>query len=120
MGDLLLLLLYVTILAIPFQLMGVVAYLLIRKRNLKRARLAGIVIPPAVFFVVFLAIFLHQQSKPPSGLIPMLDGFMLLILLVVMIGGTILNLVFGLAGYLLIPYFINRRRARSGEQRLTQ
>ena len=77
MSELLLLLLYVAILAIPFQLMGAIAYLLMRKRNLKRARLAGLLVPPSAFFIVFLGIYLWQQSKPPSGLIPMLDGFML-------------------------------------------
>ena len=114
MRELLLLLLYVAILAIPFQLMGGIAYLLIRKRNLKRARLGGLLIPPAAFLIVFLGIYLWQQSKPPSGLIPMLDGFMLLILLAVMIVGTLLNFIFGLVVYYLVGYL--RRRGRGGSQ----
>ena len=114
MSELLLLLLYVAILAIPFQLMGAIAYLLMRKRNLKRARLAGLLVPPSAFFIVFLGIYLWQQSKPPSGLIPMLDGFMLLILLAVLIVGTMLNLIFGVVVYYLVGYL--RRRGRDDSQ----
>lgn len=108
MSDILLLLLYVVILAAPFQGAGWLAYFFIRKTSLKWARIASLLVPPVFFFAVFFGLFLWQQSKPPGGLIPMVDGLMLLILLAVTIAGTLLNLVFGAIVHTFL-YFRRRR-----------
>ncbi len=92
------------ILVVPFQLLGVMAYFILVKSSVYRAHVAGAVIPPLAFFIVFLTLFLWRYYHPgPLGLI---EGGVNLIILVALVAGTALHLTGGAVLY----YILYRRR----------
>ncbi|MFC1829333.1 hypothetical protein ACFL0O_06965 [Thermodesulfobacteriota bacterium] len=52
------------ILSPPFQLLGVAVCFVVEKLDLRRAHLAGVLLPAATFFVTFLALFLWRYYHP--------------------------------------------------------
>jgi hypothetical protein len=95
------------ILLLPFQLLGVAAYFVLEKSDLRRAHLACVLVPAAAFFVTFLALFLWRYYHP--GMLMLGEGAINLFILVVMVAGTSLHLVGGA-----IVHFILYRRKGSG------
>jgi hypothetical protein len=95
------------ILLLPFQLLGVAACLVLAKSDLRRANIAGVLVPAATFFVTFLALFLWSYYQP--GMLMLGEGAINLIILIVMVAGTALHLVGGA-----IVHFILYRRKGSG------
>jgi hypothetical protein len=95
------------LLLLPFQLLGMAAYFMVEKSDLRRAHIAGVLVPAATFFVAFLALFLWRYYHP--GMLMLGEGAINLFILVVMVAGTALQLVGG--G---IVHFILYRRKGSG------
>lgn len=81
------------LLLLPFQLLGFWSYSMLAKRDLPRARMAGILIPAGSFFAVFLILFLWQYFHP--GMLMLGDGAINLFLLIVGVAGTVLQLAIG-------------------------
>ena len=97
------LILILAILVLPFQLLGLAAYSVLVKSDLRRAHLAGVLVPAAAFFITFLALFLWRYFHP--GMLMLGEGAINLFILIVMVAGTALHLVGGAT-----VHFILRRR----------
>ena len=81
------------ILVLPFQVLGVIAYYVLRKSDLQHARRACVLLPPAVFFIVFFVMFLFCYFTP--DMMFMVGGMINLFVLILMAIGTVLNLAAG-------------------------
>ena len=101
------LILVLVILLLPFQFLGVAAYFVLVKSDLRRAHIAGVLIPAATFFVTFLVLFLWHYYHP--GMLMLGEGAINLIILIVMVAGTALHFVGGA-----IVHSILYRRKGSG------
>ena len=82
-----------TVLMLPFQLLGLAAYFKLVKSNVRRAHIAGALIPALTFFVVFAALLMWRYYNP--GMLMLAEGAINLIILVVLVIGTALHLVGG-------------------------
>jgi hypothetical protein len=81
------------ILLLPFQLLGVAAYLVFVKSNLRRAHIAGVLGPAAAFFVTFLSLFLWCYYHPAMFMLK--KGVIKLFIIIVIVAGTFSHLVGG-------------------------
>ena len=96
------------ILLLPFQLIGVAAYFVIVKSDLRRAHIAGVLVPTITFFVTFLVLFLWSYYHP--GMMIMADGAINLAILIVMVAGTALHL----SGGTIVHFILYRRKGVGG------
>ena len=101
------LILMLVILLLPFQLLGVAAYFVLVKSDLRRAHIAGVLLPAATFFVIFFVLFLWRYYHP--GMLMLGEGGINLIILIVMVAGTALHLV----GGAIIHFILYRRKSYS-------
>jgi uncharacterized membrane protein YozB (DUF420 family) len=95
------------VLVLPFQLLGAAVYSKLVKSNVRRAHIAGVLVPALSFFVVFLTLFLWRYYHP--GMLMLIEGGINLIILVILVVGTALHLVGGT-----IAHYILYRRRRAG------
>jgi hypothetical protein len=86
-------LLTLILLLLPFQLLGFGAYSLLAKKDLRRARRAGILVPPGSFFTIFFILFVWQYFHP--GMLMLGDGAINLFILIVGVAGTLLQFAIG-------------------------
>ena len=101
------LILMLVILLLPFQLLGAAAYTLLVKSDLRRAHIAGVLVPAATFLVTFLALFLWCYYHP--GMLMLGEGAINLSILIVMAAGTALHLV----GGAIVHFILYRRKGSS-------
>jgi len=102
------LILMLVILLLPFQLLGVAAYFVLVKSNLRRAHTAVVLVPAAAFFVTFLALFLWRYFHP--GMLMLGEGAINLFILIVMVTGTPLQLAVGA----IVRSILYRRKSSAG------
>jgi hypothetical protein len=102
------LILMLVILLLPFQLLGVAAYFVLVKSDLRRAHISGALVPAVTFFVTFLALFLWRYYHP--GMLMLGEGAINLFILIVMVAGAALNLVCGA----IIHFILYRRKGAAG------
>ncbi len=100
--------LLLVILLLPFQLIGVAAYFMIVKSDLRRAHIAGVLVSTVAFFVTFLALFLWHYYHP--GMMIMADGAINLAILIIMVAGTALHLF----GGAIVHFILYRRKSAGG------
>ena len=93
--------------AIPAQALGLFAYLVLRRRSLRAARVAGTVLPALAVMLLFGVPFVRALDSPPSMFI-MLEGAVRFVWLMLTIMGTLFNLACAAA----IQYALRRRAAR--------
>jgi uncharacterized membrane protein YozB (DUF420 family) len=101
------LILMLVIFSLPFQLLGVAAYFVLVKSDLRRAHIAGVIVPAATFFLTFLVLYLWCCYH--SGMLMLAEGAINLFILVVMVTGTTSHLVGGA-----IVHFILYRKKDTG------
>ena len=92
------------ILILPFQLLGLAAYLFIVKSDVRRAHITGVLVPAITFFLTFLLLFLWRYYHP--GMLMLGEGGINLVILVGMVIGTTLHL----AGGAIVHYIFYRRK----------
>ena len=102
------LILLVAILLLPFQLVGLVAYSVLKKSDLDRANTAVVLVPAGTFAVTFLAMFLWSYFHP--GMMFMVSGAINLFILILLGSGTVLNLAVGA----IVRSILQRRKASGG------
>ena len=106
MSEVIPLVLMLAVIVLPFQLLGVAAYYALARSNVRRAHIAGVLVPALTFFVVFLALFLWRYYHP--GMFLLIEGGINLVILIVLVLGTLLHLVVGAIVHLIL---YRRRRA---------
>lgn len=102
------LILLVAVLLLPFQLLGVGAYFVLRKNDQQRANTAVVLVPAGTFAVTFLAMFLWSYFHP--GMMFMVSGAINLFILILLVSGTFLNLAVGA----IVRSILQRRKASGG------
>ena len=100
--------LILVIFLLPFQLLGLAAYSVLVKSNLRRAHITGVVVPATSFFVTFLALFLWRFFHP--GMLMLGEGAINLIILIFMVVGTALHLIVGA----IVHFTLYRRKSGGG------
>jgi hypothetical protein len=86
-------LLTIILLVLPFQIVGAIAYFGLAKKDLRRARIAGILVPAGSFFAIFFILFVWQYFHP--GMLMLGEGAINLFILIVGLAGTVLQLTIG-------------------------
>ena len=77
---------WLAVMLVPFQILGLIASSYAGQDN---ARKVGVLLPPLVFFIIFLCLYLWNYYNPQG--MGLLDAVGNLILLVMLAAGSILN-----------------------------
>ena len=106
MSDWITLVLWLVVVVLPFQLVGLASYRLFKRSHIKRARRAAALLPAVACFIVFLALYMWNYYHPQG--MGMVDAIGNLFLLVMLVAGSVLNLLCGLA----VQFLLRRREIK--------